>query len=56
MHSASPEVFQLHRNKGLPYATAVADDQVERVRQASAARPVQAILRGKEVSAGARRH
>jgi ferredoxin len=35
-------------------ATAVPDDQVERVRQAAAACLVQAILPGEEVSAGAR--
>ena len=40
--------------RGLLYATAVPDDQVERVRQAAAACPVQAILLGEEVSAGAR--
>lgn len=30
----APEVFQLHGEEGLLYATAVPDDQVERVRQA----------------------
>jgi ferredoxin len=50
----APEVFELHGEEGLLYATAVPDDQVERVRQAVAACPVQAILIGEEVSAGAR--
>ncbi|MER5956928.1 ferredoxin [Streptomyces sp. NPDC056121] len=50
----APEVFELHGEEGLLYATAVPDDQVERVREAVAACPVQAILLGKEVSGGAR--
>ncbi|MFB6850947.1 ferredoxin [Streptomyces sp. NPDC056341] len=50
----APEVFELHGEEGLLYATAVPDDQVERVRKAVAACPVQAILLGKEVSGGAR--
>lgn len=50
----APEVFELHGEEGLLYATAVPDDQVERVRQAAAACPVQAILLGEEVSTGAR--
>ncbi|MGW6754996.1 ferredoxin [Streptomyces sp. NPDC055817] len=50
----APDVFELHGEEGLLYATAVPDDQVERVRQASAACPVQAILLGEEVSGGAR--
>ncbi|WP_445528829.1 ferredoxin [Streptomyces cyslabdanicus] len=50
----APEVFQLHGEEGLLYAPAVPDDQVERVRQAAAACPVQAILVGEEVSADAR--
>jgi ferredoxin len=50
----APEVFELHGEEGLLYATAVPDDQVQRVRQAAAACPVQAILLGAEVSAGAR--
>ncbi|MFB7714095.1 ferredoxin [Streptomyces sp. NPDC056105] len=50
----APEVFELHGEEGLLYATAVPDDQVERVREAVAACPVQAILLGREVSGGAR--
>ncbi|MFG2562849.1 ferredoxin [Streptomyces sp. NPDC048496] len=50
----APEVFELHGEEGLLYAPAVPDDQAERVRQAAAACPVQAILVGDEVSAGAR--
>ncbi|MFF4161269.1 ferredoxin [Streptomyces sp. NPDC001678] len=50
----APEVFQLHGQEGLLYTPAVPDDQVERVRQAAAACPVQAILLGEEVNAGAR--
>ncbi|MEW2490494.1 ferredoxin [Streptomyces sp. NPDC048411] len=50
----APEVFELHGEEGLLYAPAVPDDQAERVRQAAAACPVQAILVGEEVSAGAR--
>ncbi|MBO1418141.1 ferredoxin [Streptomyces sp. FH025] len=46
----APEVFQLHGEEGLLYTPAVPDDQLERVRQAAAACPVQAILLGKEVS------
>ncbi|MEV7320570.1 ferredoxin [Streptomyces sp. NPDC093970] len=50
----APQVFELHGDEGLLYATAVPDDQVERTRQAVAACPVQAILLGEEVSRGAR--
>ncbi|MFJ9347625.1 ferredoxin [Streptomyces sp. NPDC101237] len=50
----APQVFELHGDEGLLYATAVPDDQVERVRQAVAACPVQAILLGEGVSGGAR--
>ncbi|GHD80386.1 hypothetical protein GCM10010317_102290 [Streptomyces mirabilis] len=42
----APEVFELHGEEGLLYATAVPDDPVERVRQAAAACPVRAILLG----------
>ncbi|WP_328390277.1 ferredoxin [Streptomyces sp. NBC_00400] len=49
----APEVFELHGEEGLLYAPDVPDDQVERVRRAAAACPVQAILLGREVSAGA---
>ncbi|MFF0291610.1 ferredoxin [Streptomyces sp. NPDC005262] len=50
----APEVFELHGEEGLLYATTVPDDQVKRVRQAAAACPVQAILAGEGVSARAR--
>lgn len=50
----APEVFQLHGEEGLLYAPAIPDNQLERVRQAAAACPVQAILVGEEVSAGGR--
>ncbi|MDH6130182.1 ferredoxin [Kitasatospora sp. GP82] len=50
----APKMFQLHGEEGLLYAPAVPDDQAERVRQAAAACPVQAILLGEEVSADGR--
>ncbi|MEU7057288.1 ferredoxin [Streptomyces sp. NPDC046197] len=50
----APDVFELHGDEGLLYSTAVPDDQVERVRQAAAACPVQAILLGEGVTADAR--
>jgi len=50
----APTVFQLHGEEGLLYAPTVPDDQLERVRQAVAACPVQAILLGEEVSPDAR--
>ncbi|MFF4960731.1 ferredoxin [Streptomyces sp. NPDC001222] len=50
----APEVFRLHGEESLLYAPTVPDDQLERVRQAAAACPVQAILVGEEVSAGDR--
>ncbi|MFB9574274.1 MULTISPECIES: ferredoxin [Streptomyces] len=46
----APKVFELHGSEGLLYATAVPDDQAERVVQAAAACPVQAILVGEEVN------
>ncbi|MFF3564792.1 ferredoxin [Streptomyces sp. NPDC002574] len=49
----APKVFELH-GEGLLYSPAVPDDQAERVRQAAAACPVQAILAGEGVGAGAR--
>jgi ferredoxin len=48
----APEVFRLHGEEALLYAPTVPDDQLERVHQAAAACPVQAILVGEEVSAG----
>ena len=50
----APEVFELHGEEALLYTPDVPDEQLERVRQAAAACPVQAILVGEEVSAGAR--
>ncbi|MFJ3221452.1 ferredoxin [Kitasatospora sp. NPDC086801] len=50
----APKVFQLHGDEGLLYDPAVPDDQVERVRQAAVACPVQAILLGEEVSTDGR--
>ncbi|MFF8726613.1 ferredoxin [Streptomyces sp. NPDC015171] len=47
----APDVFRLHGEEGLLYATSVPDDQLERVRQAAAACPVQAILAGEAVRA-----
>ncbi|MEV7956697.1 ferredoxin [Streptomyces sp. NPDC058316] len=51
----APKMFELHGAEGLLYATAVPDDQAERVRQAAAACPVQAILVGEEVNPDGRR-
>jgi ferredoxin len=48
----APEVFWLHGEEALLYAPVVPDGQLERVRQAAAACPVQAILLGEEVSVG----
>ncbi|WP_055587351.1 ferredoxin [Peterkaempfera griseoplana] len=50
----APEVFQLHGEEGLLYTPAFPDEQLERVRQAAAACPVQAVLLGEEVSPGDR--
>jgi ferredoxin len=50
----APEVFELHGEEALLYNPAVPDDRLDRVRQAAAACPVQAILVGEEVSVGAR--
>ncbi|MFI1729109.1 ferredoxin [Streptomyces acidicola] len=50
----APQVFSLPGEEALLYRPAVPDDQLERVHQAAAACPVQAILVGEEVSAGAR--
>jgi len=49
----APQVFELHGEEALLYRPDVPDEQLERVRQAAAACPVQAILLGEEVSAGA---
>jgi ferredoxin len=51
----APKMFELHGEEGLLYTPAVPDDQLERVRQAAAACPVQAILLGEEVNADGRR-
>ncbi|MFF4395229.1 ferredoxin [Streptomyces sp. NPDC001480] len=50
----APEMFELHGEEALQYRQEVPDDQLERVRQAAAAWPVQAILVGEEVRAGDR--
>jgi ferredoxin len=50
----APEVFELHGEEALPYNPAVPDDQLERVRQAAAACPVQAVLVGQEAGIGVR--
>ncbi|MBV9312208.1 MAG: ferredoxin [Pseudonocardia sp.] len=50
----APEVFELHGEEALLYNPAVPDDQLERVRQAAAACPVQAIVVGEEVTVSAR--
>ncbi|MDT0468832.1 ferredoxin [Streptomyces gibsoniae] len=50
----APEVFRLHGDEALLYSPTIPDDQLERVRQAAAACPVQAILVGEEVTAGDR--
>ncbi|MFB7312620.1 ferredoxin [Streptomyces sp. NPDC056192] len=47
----APEVCDLHGDEGLLYAAAVPD---ERMRQAAAACPVQALLASAEVSASYR--
>lgn len=46
-----PEMFELHGEEALLYRQEVPDEQLDRVRQAAAACPVQAILVGEEVSA-----
>nr|WP_081686391.1 ferredoxin [Candidatus Solirubrobacter pratensis] len=48
----APRVFELHGEEALRYDPSVPDDQLERVRQAAAACPVQAILVGEEPGAG----
>ncbi|POX37284.1 ferredoxin [Streptomyces sp. Ru73] len=50
----APEVFRLPSEEALLYRPHVPDDQAERVRQAAAACPVQAILMGEAVHAGGR--
>lgn len=50
----APEVFMLHGEESLLYHPVVPDGQLERVRRAAAACPVQAILVGEEAGAGAR--
>lgn len=45
----APEVFELHGEEALRYDPAVSDEQLERVRQAVAACPVQAIVMGEGV-------
>ncbi|WP_406162348.1 ferredoxin [Streptomyces sp. NBC_01005] len=50
----APEMFELHGEEALLYRQEVPDEQLERVRQAAAVCPVQAILVGEAVIAGAR--
>ncbi|GGJ36846.1 ferredoxin [Streptomyces brasiliensis] len=50
----APQAFELHGEEALLCHPAVPDEQRERVRQAAAACPVQAILLGEAVSRGAR--
>ncbi|MFI0715977.1 ferredoxin [Streptomyces inhibens] len=50
----APEMFELHGEEALLYRQDVPDEQLERVGQAAAACPVQAILVGEAVIAGAR--
>lgn len=50
----APEVFELHGEGALLYDPAIPDDQLDRVRQAAAACPVQAILVGEEVNVDVR--
>ncbi|MEW2625779.1 ferredoxin [Streptomyces sp. NPDC048106] len=50
----APDVFELHGEEALLYNPAVPEDQIESVRQAAAACPVQAILVGEEASASVR--
>ena len=49
----APEVFELHGEEALLYRPDAPAEQFDRVRQAAAACPVQAILVGEEVSVGA---
>jgi ferredoxin len=46
----APKMFELHGEEGLLYVSAVPEEQVERVHQAAAACPVQAILLGEGVN------
>lgn len=50
----APRVFELHGDEALLYTPAVPADQVERVRRAVIACPVQAILAGEQVDTGVR--
>ncbi|MFE7263781.1 ferredoxin [Streptomyces sp. NPDC057592] len=50
----APKMFELHGEEALLYRQEVPDEQLGRVRQAAAACPVQAILVGEAVIAGAR--
>ncbi|MEV4399973.1 ferredoxin [Nonomuraea sp. NPDC049607] len=50
----APGVFRLHGEEALLYTPAVPDDQLERVRQAAVACPVQAIVLGEAVSVDGR--
>ncbi|MFG2907734.1 ferredoxin [Kitasatospora sp. NPDC048286] len=50
----APRVFELHGEESLMYDPVVPDGQLDHVRRAAAACPVQAILVGEAVSVGAR--
>ncbi|MGW1029429.1 ferredoxin [Streptomyces sp. NPDC002577] len=47
----APDVFELHGEEALLYDPEVSEDRLERVQQAAAACPVQAILVGEGASA-----
>ncbi|MDX3849586.1 ferredoxin [Streptomyces sp. AK02-01A] len=51
----APQVFEMHGEEALLYSPVVPADQHERVAQAAAACPVQAILVGEEAGADAGR-
>ncbi|BCK73871.1 hypothetical protein Srufu_078240 [Streptomyces libani subsp. rufus] len=50
----APEVFTMHGEESLLYHPVVPDGQLEQVRRAAVACPVQAIVTGEEAGAGAR--
>ncbi|MEU3183025.1 ferredoxin [Streptomyces sp. NPDC006923] len=49
----APQVFEMHGEEALLYSPVVPEDQYERVAEAAAACPVQAILVGEEAGADA---
>ncbi|MDH6129898.1 ferredoxin [Kitasatospora sp. GP82] len=50
----APQVFEMHGEEALMYLPVPPEDQLERVRRAAAACPVQAILVGEEAGADVR--